>query len=212
MNRKMGLVLAGVLAAIVTVGKLGVAQGTESGTLRGTVSIKNNGSPVISATVLIIQLNRSTTTDSQGKYEFKEVPAGQYEVTSQMHALTDEMQTVNIASSGITVADFQLSFAQLRHEVTVTATGHAETTFESFQAVTSRESTRAASAPGVRAPFCADLTAIVSWSSPTGCPQAPYPRNRENMRNLSTPRTWTGSRSSKGRRPCSMAAMRSGEW
>ena len=119
---------------------LAAPQSEGKGRLRGTVTVRDNGSAIINASVLIIQLERSAATDAQGKFDFRDVPPGKYDVISHMHALTDELQTVEIIAGRETVADFQLSFAPLRHKITVTATGHAETAFESFQAATSLDS------------------------------------------------------------------------
>jgi len=138
---KMSKNTVAVVAAGVLAGAAAAApQSLDTGTLRGRVTIRDNGAPVISASVLIIQLDRSTITDSDGKYEFRDLPAGTYDVISHMHALADEMQTVKIAPGQSVVADFGLSFAPLRQDITVTAIGHAQTAFESFQAVTSLNS------------------------------------------------------------------------
>lgn len=116
------------------------SQSPGSATLRGRVTIRDNGAPVINASVLIIQLDRSTMTDSDGKYEFRDLPPGTYDVISHMHALVDEVQTVKIASGQSVVVNFELSFAPLRQDITVTAIGHTQTAFDSFQAVTSLNS------------------------------------------------------------------------
>jgi len=129
-----------MLLSLITLAAGALHAGAETGALQGRVTVRNNGSPVVSASVLVIQLERSATTDSDGRYELRNLPPGRYDVISHMHALTDEMQTVEIVAGQTITADFELSFAPLRHEVTVTATGHEETTFESFQAVTSLDS------------------------------------------------------------------------
>jgi len=113
------------------------------GTLRGRVTVRNNGAPVITASVQIIRMERPASTDAEGNCEIRNVPSGRYDVISHMHALTDEMRTIRIVGGQETAADFQLSLAPLRHEVTVTATGHEETAFESFQAVTTAPSSAA---------------------------------------------------------------------
>jgi iron complex outermembrane receptor protein len=111
-----------------------------TGTLRGRVTVRDNGAAVIQASVRILQLGRSASTDGDGRYEFDAVPAGRYDLVCHMHALSDEVRTVTIAPGEVAVADFELSFAPLRHEITVTATGREETAFQSFQAVTSLDS------------------------------------------------------------------------
>jgi iron complex outermembrane receptor protein len=131
-----------VLAAVGLLVGTAVAASQSSGlaTVRGRVTIRDNGAPVIKASVIIIQLDRSTMTDSDGKYEFRDLPPGTYDLISHMHALVDEVQTVKIAPGQSVVVNFELSFAPLHQDITVTAIGHTQTAFESFQAVTSLNS------------------------------------------------------------------------
>jgi iron complex outermembrane receptor protein len=138
---EMSKITAVFAAAGMLVGTaLAASQSPGSASLRGRVTIRDNGAPVINASVLIIQLDRSTMTDSDGKYEFLDLPPGTYDVISHMHALADEVRTVKIAPGQSVVVNFELSFEPLRQDVTVTATGHTQTAFESFQAITSLNS------------------------------------------------------------------------
>jgi iron complex outermembrane receptor protein len=111
-----------------------------TGALRGRVTICGNGAAVTMASVRIIQLDKSASTDADGRYEILDLPPGKYDVLSHMHALTDEIQSVEIVAGQVAKADFQLSFAPVHHEITVTATGREETAFETLQAVTSLDS------------------------------------------------------------------------
>ena len=113
----------------------GPGHGQQGGTLRGTVTLATGGTPLHHATVMIGQLKKRTDTGDDGKYEFTNLPPGTYTVMAHMHALTDESQTVRITAGGTAEANFALSLATFRQEVTVTASGSEQTTFESFQTV-----------------------------------------------------------------------------
>jgi iron complex outermembrane recepter protein len=111
------------------------AQST--GTIRGSVSIKADESRLHHATVHIPQLRRTAQTDHDGMFEFRDVPPGQYEVLAHMHALTDQKQIVQVAAGATSEVNFELAIGAVHQEITVTASGHEETTLESFQTVTS---------------------------------------------------------------------------
>ncbi len=109
------------------------AQST--GTLRGSVSLDSSGGTLHGVTVTIIRLNRKTVTDDNGKYEFLNVPAGKYEVHAHLDRAPDSVQNVEI-SGGDTTIDFQIKLSGVRDQVTITASGNEETTFNSIQSVT----------------------------------------------------------------------------
>ena len=109
------------------------AQST--GTLRGSVSLDSSGGALHGVTVTIIRLNRKTVTDDNGKYEFLNVPAGKYEIHAHLDRAPDSVQNVEI-SGGESKIDFQIKLSGVRDEVTITATGNEETTFNSIQSVT----------------------------------------------------------------------------
>jgi iron complex outermembrane recepter protein len=111
----------------------GLAQ--SGGTLKGTVTLGDNGKTVHGVRVTILQLKRSTETGDDGGYEFQNVPPGKYEVTAHLEGTPDVVQQVEVGSGGAT-ADFKIKLGALREQVTVTATGSEETTFSSIQSVT----------------------------------------------------------------------------
>ncbi|PSH04591.1 MAG: hypothetical protein CXZ00_07185 [Acidobacteria bacterium] len=91
------------------------------------------------ATVLLVPANRTTFTDSEGRFEFRDVPRGTYELIVHSSGLGDQRRSITVKES-LVVADFHLEIAPVHEQVTVTASGNEETTFESFQSVTSLES------------------------------------------------------------------------
>jgi iron complex outermembrane recepter protein len=114
------------------------SSGTQSsGTLRGTITQETTGSPIHNVIVTISRLNRSTGTDDKGVYEFQNVPPGTYDVIAHLDLIPDVVQRVEVSAGSTITADFQIRITARREEVTVTATGSEETSFNSIQSVTS---------------------------------------------------------------------------
>jgi iron complex outermembrane recepter protein len=112
----------------------GLAQ--TNGRLRGTVTLGGTEKPVHNVLVTIIQLKRSVETDEKGAYEFQNVPAGKYDVTAHLDLAPDVVRTVQVTVGDEATVDFQIQLSAVREQVTVTATGSEETTFNSIQSVT----------------------------------------------------------------------------
>jgi iron complex outermembrane receptor protein len=112
----------------------GLAQ--SNGALRGAVTIGDTGKPAHNVLVTIIQLRRSVETDEKGAYEFQNVPAGRYDITAHLDLAPDVVKTVQITAGNVTTADFRIELSAVREQVTITATGREETTFNSIQSVT----------------------------------------------------------------------------
>jgi iron complex outermembrane receptor protein len=118
--------------------------GQTGGTLRGTVILETSGTPVHNVIITITQLRRSAETDDQGKYEFQNVPPGRYDIIAHLDRVPDVVQRVDVSGSGVTTADFQIKLTARREEVTVTATGDEESSFNSIQSVTTLTSVQLA--------------------------------------------------------------------
>jgi iron complex outermembrane receptor protein len=112
----------------------GLAQ--SNGTLRGRVTIGDTEKPAHNVRVTITQLRRSVETDEKGAYEFQNVLPGRYDVTAHLDLTADVVKNVQVTGGGATTADFQIELSAVREQVTVTATGSEETTFNSIQSVT----------------------------------------------------------------------------
>jgi iron complex outermembrane receptor protein len=126
------------LLFIIAIAALSPAQTT--GTLRGVVRMDATGDPVHGATVAIVQLQRSTESNDDGVYEFPQLPPGLYDVTIHMDAFSDERRRVQVTAGTTATADFNLKLSAIRQQITVTASGREQSTFDSFQAVTSLDS------------------------------------------------------------------------
>ena len=109
--------------------------GQQTGTLRGTVTLEATGSTLHHATITVGRLGRLAETRDDGTYEITGLPPGTYTITAHMHALSDQSQTVTITPGAVVTADFKLRLSPVKQEVTVTATGQEQTTFDAIQTV-----------------------------------------------------------------------------
>lgn len=113
------------------------AQTDQAGNaLRGTVTLENSGAAARNTSVTIVQLKRTTLTDENGNYEFTGIPSGRYDIIAHLDRVPGVVKTVEV-SGNLTTADFELSISNIREQVTVTATGSAESIENSYQTVTS---------------------------------------------------------------------------
>ncbi len=134
--------LQAILPATIAVFLLSFTAFAQSGgIIRGTIKSEANGKPLAGVSVTITQISRSTETDDNGVYEFKDVPAGRYTIVTHTDGFSDRAQSIAFTSGTTATLDFSLSITALREEVTVTATGKEESVFESFQTVTAVGST-----------------------------------------------------------------------
>ncbi|MSO23975.1 MAG: carboxypeptidase regulatory-like domain-containing protein, partial [Acidobacteria bacterium] len=121
-------------------GSLPNAYAQSTGSLRGTVTLELKNTPVHSALVLIVQLGRSTLTNDEGIFEFKDLLPGTYTVVVHLQALTDERKTVQLKVGETATLDFRVELSPIREEITGTASDRQQTTFDAFQSVTASES------------------------------------------------------------------------
>ena len=129
--------VAATTAAFVTTTVL--AQ--QTGAVRGTVTLEENGDRVHGAVVLIVGSGAFALTDDEGVFEIDSVPAGSYEVLAQREHLTAGRQLVTVDPGATATLDFVLGLSPVHEDVTVTASvSGTETTFEAFNAVTTLDS------------------------------------------------------------------------
>jgi iron complex outermembrane recepter protein len=129
---KTNLIIGALLSVVLLVP---TAFGQANGTLRGTVTLDTAGAgqPARGVTVTVLRINRSAVTGDDGTYEISEIPAGNYSVVAHLDGVPDIARIVEI--NGATTADFQLRLRGVTQQVTVTATGEAESEFNSIQHV-----------------------------------------------------------------------------
>src|SRR6267142_731870 len=107
-----------------------------TGIIRGIVRLQPSGTAARNAVLTIAELKKSVLTDENGAYEFKDIPAGKYQIIAHLDRVPDVVKTLNV-TRGIQTFDFQLALAPVSEQVTVTATGSAEAVDSAYQAVTS---------------------------------------------------------------------------
>ena len=135
--------IARCLGAVVvaTASTVAPLPAQESGVVRGTVTLEENGDFVSGAVILVVGSGAFALTDARGSFVIDGVPAGSYEVLAQRDHLTAGRRTVTVEPGGVVTADFVLGLSPVHEEVTVTASaGGTETTFEAFNAVTTVDS------------------------------------------------------------------------
>ncbi len=120
MRRNLFLVLALVLA----VASGAFAQGSQTGTLSGTV-LSSDRQPLPGVTVGVkspsLLGTRSAVTDANGGYIFKALPPGTYKVTYDLAGFATVEKTVTVALGSTVPADATMKVATVQETVTVTA-------------------------------------------------------------------------------------------
>ncbi|HEX8290486.1 MAG TPA: TonB-dependent receptor plug domain-containing protein, partial [Pyrinomonadaceae bacterium] len=124
-------------------GLFGQAQ-AGGGAITGRIILADGGTPLHNVIVNLVQLKRSTETDENGAFEFKNVPPGTYTILAHMEGFPDQTQQVRVTAGGSATLDFSLRLAGIREDVTVTATGSEQSVFESFQSVNTVDALRLA--------------------------------------------------------------------
>lgn len=130
--------LSGLLAWLLLSGSFSAVGFAQSGgTLRGRVTLETSGKPLHGVTVTIIQLKRTVDTDDNGAYEFQNVLPGSYDVVAHLDRVPDVVQPAQVTAGAQATLDFEVRLRVVGEQVTVTASGEGETSFNSIQSVTS---------------------------------------------------------------------------
>ena len=112
----------------------------QTGTLRGKVTLADNGNPLHDVSITIVKLKLTAETDENGNYEIKNVPVGTWAIHAHLESFPDTVITVTVKGNDSVTADFQMKLQGIREQVTISATGAEQSTFESFQSVVSLDS------------------------------------------------------------------------
>ena len=116
------------------------AHAQSTGSLRGTVTLELKNTPVHSASVLIVQLGRSTMTNDEGIFEFKDLLPETYTVVVHLHALADVRKTIQLKAGETASLDFHVGLSPMREEIKLTASDRQQITFDAFQSAAALES------------------------------------------------------------------------
>ena len=109
--------------------------------IEGTVRLGTSGEPLHGASILIEELGRTTTSDDEGRYAFRDVPPGTYDLFAHLDSIFTEVSKIVAVVEGRTArVDFALDLRSIKSEITVTSEGREQSAFESFQSVDSLDS------------------------------------------------------------------------
>jgi TonB-linked SusC/RagA family outer membrane protein len=162
---------AGALALGLLTGVAATAA-AQQGTISGRVTEAGSGQPIADARVIVVGTSLFATTNADGRYSIRNVPAGTANVRVLRVGFAELRRPVTVAAGATATGDFALQEVAVRlQEVVTTATGearrtelgHAVSNIEASQVVreapvTTVQEVLAARAPGV----------IVSTGSQTG--------------------------------------------
>ena len=110
-----------LLAAVALVPAKAAAQ---QGAVEGTVSDRATGQPLEAARVLLTGTNRIETTNREGRYRVRGIPAGSYEVRVLRLGFKPVVDTANVAPGETVTLDFAMEPAPVQlEEIVTTATG-----------------------------------------------------------------------------------------
>jgi hypothetical protein len=101
-----------------------IAQGTQTGTLRGIVTTSDKATlPGTTVTIksAALQGERTATTDNDGAYLFRGIPPGVYKVTFSMNGLRTVERTANVPLGGVAELNLVMDLAPLTEAIEVTA-------------------------------------------------------------------------------------------
>ena len=101
-----------------------VAAQAQVGTVTGRVTAVGTNEPLSDARILIVNTSRVATTDVEGKYTVRNVPAGNVDVRVLRVGYQEQKKTIALSAGGTATADFSMSQAViLLPDVVTTATG-----------------------------------------------------------------------------------------
>jgi len=113
-----------------------------AGKITGTVSYGDDKAVIHNVSVQIVELKKTVVTDDLGVYVFANVPPGTYRITAHQEGFNDQSKNVTVTAGSAVVADFELRLSGINEEVTITASGTAQSTFEAIESVSSVDSTQ----------------------------------------------------------------------
>lgn len=117
-----------------------LAQNTAK--ISGTVRLAGEDSVLHHASVRLVELKRSVFTDKSGYFEFTSVPPGTYTIVVHQEGFTDSSKKVEVTGTSGVTADFELQISGLKEDVTVTASGSEQSTFNAIESVSTVNSSQ----------------------------------------------------------------------
>jgi iron complex outermembrane recepter protein len=119
-----------------------IAAFAQTGKISGTVTYGSDNTAVHGASVQIVQLKKTVITDEAGNYEFTDIPVGRYTVLAHQEGFADVAKTVVLVNGATAAIDFQVQITGVKEQVTVTASGTEQSTFDAIASVNSVDSNK----------------------------------------------------------------------
>src|SRR5829696_8044661 len=111
------------------------AFGQSNGKITGSVVFGGDKSVIHGASVLIVELKRTVNSDDDGNFEFTDIPPGKYTVHAHLEGFGDESQSVTVTAGNAASVTLELDLAGVKEQVTITASGSEQLTFEAIESV-----------------------------------------------------------------------------
>ncbi len=114
--------LLGLFTLALSFSASAFAQGTQTGTIRGTVKDPQGlalPGATITATSPALQGDRTEVTDSNGAYLFRAVPPGAYTLKVELSGMATVEKTASVPLGGVAVLDVAMTLSQVQESVTV---------------------------------------------------------------------------------------------
>jgi iron complex outermembrane recepter protein len=109
--------------------------GQSNGKIKGSVVFGGDKSVIHGASVLIVELKRTVNSDDDGNFEFTDIPPGKYTVHAHLEGFGDESQSVTVTAGNAASVTLELDLAGVKEQVTITASGSEQLTFEAIESV-----------------------------------------------------------------------------
>jgi iron complex outermembrane recepter protein len=101
-------------------------------------AVKSSTGPIVGASVRLLEIDRSATTDARGEFSFPELPNGTYTVFARVIGYTTAQDTVRVADNVAEVAITLRVSAIAMPEVVVSSTPYARTSDDQYQSAESK--------------------------------------------------------------------------
>ena len=119
-----------------------VAAFAQTGKISGKVTYGSDNTAVHGASVQIVQLKKTAITDESGIYEFTDVPVGRYTILAHQEGFADIAKTIVLVNGANAGIDFQIQITGVKEQVTVSANGTEQSTFDAIASVNSVDSNK----------------------------------------------------------------------
>lgn len=119
-----------------------IVSAQTNGKISGTVYLGSDNTVLHQVSIKVVELKLTTVTDTDGVFQFSNVPAGKYTITAHQEGFRDASQKIEVMPGGNITNDFHLQIAGVKEDVTVTASGSEQSTFDAIETVSTVDSSQ----------------------------------------------------------------------